>query len=335
VADVKTDITEIVTGLGMLSTDSFDLVPADPPLELRGVPEATWRRLRETFTAGLHVEHFSGAWANGAAFLAARDGLRGRRPIIVEWTGGHRDPADAVAPVDLRIDHVYLVSCKYLSRILVNASPASLFQHCLRGRQGVRQSDWYAEVEPVIYQELYEAARSGVEAHVDLPASVTELRAVDRAALKAVLALGWPAGCDDVYRAFSESVARASAERWRAAMTSRQEEVAMLWRLLRIGNVPYFVLGSASGQSLQLRIGTAWDWREQHDLKLFEIWAKDAGQPTVGWRAVVTDKRGRAERLVAGHVEVRWSHGRFARPPEAKVYLDTPHEDVPGYFPLV
>jgi hypothetical protein len=37
---------------------------------------------------------------------------------------------------------------------------------------------------------------------------------------------------------------------------------------------------------------------------------------------------------VRGHVEVRWSHGRLAAPPEAKVYLDTPHDDVPGYFPL-
>jgi hypothetical protein len=38
---------------------------------------------------------------------------------------------------------------------------------------------------------------------------------------------------------------------------------------------------------------------------------------------------------VDGHVEVRWSHGRFCGPPEAKVYLDTPHQAVPGYFALV
>ena len=38
---------------------------------------------------------------------------------------------------------------------------------------------------------------------------------------------------------------------------------------------------------------------------------------------------------VGGHVEVRWSHGRFGGLPEAKVYLDTPHARVPGYFPLV
>jgi hypothetical protein len=38
--------------------------------------------------------------------------------------------------------------------------------------------------------------------------------------------------------------------------------------------------------------------------------------------------------VVEGHVEIRWSHGRFASPPEAKVYLDTPHHQVPGYWPL-
>jgi hypothetical protein len=31
---------------------------------------------------------------------------------------------------------------------------------------------------------------------------------------------------------------------------------------------------------------------------------------------------------------VRWSHGKFAQPPEAKVYLDTPHHQVPGYWRL-
>ena len=35
-----------------------------------------------------------------------------------------------------------------------------------------------------------------------------------------------------------------------------------------------------------------------------------------------------------GHVEVRWSHGRFSGNPEAKVYLDTAHAAVPGYHPL-
>ena len=37
---------------------------------------------------------------------------------------------------------------------------------------------------------------------------------------------------------------------------------------------------------------------------------------------------------MAGHVEIRWSHGRFAQPPEAKVYLDTAMAELPGYHRL-
>ena len=54
----------------------------------------------------------------------------------------------------------------------------------------------------------------------------------------------------------------------------------------------------------------------------------------VAWHAVVRRRSDRADLGVDGHVEVRWSHGRFCGPPEAKVYLDTPHAEVPGYFPL-
>jgi hypothetical protein len=39
-------------------------------------------------------------------------------------------------------------------------------------------------------------------------------------------------------------------------------------------------------------------------------------------------------RTISGHVEIRWSHGRFVGWPEAKVYLDTPHAEVPGYEAL-
>jgi hypothetical protein len=54
----------------------------------------------------------------------------------------------------------------------------------------------------------------------------------------------------------------------------------------------------------------------------------------VNWNARVRRRADAAETVVAGHVEVRWSHGRFCGPPEAKVYLDSAHADVPGYFPL-
>ena len=109
---------------------------------------------------------------------------------------------------------------------------------------------------------------------------------------------------------------------------------AMVWRLLRIGSAPYFVLGSSAARSLRLRIATSWDWRQQYRLIAVSMEAQAGGQPRVGWEAVVRDRASNEVHEVAGHIEVRWSHGRFGGLPEAKGYLDTPHHLVPGYFTL-
>jgi hypothetical protein len=108
----------------------------------------------------------------------------------------------------------------------------------------------------------------------------------------------------------------------------------MLWRLLRFGPAPYFVLGSAKSGPLRLRIATPWDWRQHYSLVEFSIEAVAAGQPIVQWSAVLTKNAGGDVEKVEGHVQIRWSHGRFSAV-EAKVYLDTAHSQVPGYFGLV
>ena len=110
----------------------------------------------------------------------------------------------------------------------------------------------------------------------------------------------------------------------------------MLWRLLRIGSAPYFVLGHdrRSGLPARYRIASPWDWREQFELSAFSVSPSQAGQPRVDWTCTYRSRDDGAEREVAGHVEIRWSHGRFAQPPEAKVYLDTPMSSLPGYHPL-
>jgi hypothetical protein len=108
----------------------------------------------------------------------------------------------------------------------------------------------------------------------------------------------------------------------------------MLWRLLRMGSAPYFVLGSSATRSLRLRIATPWDWKQLFGLVRFEVFAQEGGQPRVGWLATVRERASGQLHEVSGHVEVRWSHGRFGGLPEAKGYLDTHHHLVPGYFPL-
>jgi hypothetical protein len=241
-----------------------------------------------------------------------------------------------VAPVDLRIDHVYLVSCKYLSKILLNVAPANLFDGVLLGPSSRSRVDWYQVVASDPYQALYETVRNALGSPGSpLPATVDALTPVHRKILKAELRAGWPSECAALYSDLAFQVSAASASRWRSSLKTERQKAAMLWRLLRIGSAPYFVLGTSPSASLRLRIATPWDWQQQYELRTFDVWADPAGQPLVRWRAGVIARETGEEHEVNGHVEIRWSHGRFAQPPEAKVYLDTSHNVVPGYLPLV
>jgi hypothetical protein len=223
------------------------------------------------------------------------------------------------------------VSCKYLSRIVVNASPAHLFDRLLAGGYGKRGSDWFGVVAPAELSALYDAVRSSVA--LTLPDDVAGCDVAQRRALATELRAGWPSSVAPLYDALCGAVAGRSAARWQSAIANNAER--LLWRMLRIGSAPYYVLGVAADDVLRMRIATPWDWRQRYELCEFNTSAGDAGQPVVRWRALVRDRATRDDIPVEGHVEVRWSHGRFSGPPEAKVYLDTPHRAVPGYFPLV
>jgi len=333
--DLRTEITEIVTGLGTLGLPSIDDALEARPREMIHVEGCHWDRLTQARQQGKCPAEFEGAWLNGQTFLHAREGLRNRTSFRVEWKGAHRPPGYDLIPADLRIDHVYLVSCKYLSKILFNASPSHLFDRCLQVRRGAGTLDWYAEVALNSYQSLYAAARKALSLDTLLPEDVRRLTTDGRVLLKELLQSGWPVSLIEPYADLCRDVAESSAERWNANMPSLQDREEMLWRLLRLAGAPYFVLGASGDKWLRLRIETPWDWRQRHELRSFDVWGdRGAGQPLVRWRALVRGTANRSEHAVDGHVEVRWSHGRFRGHPEAKVYLDTPHERVPGYNPL-
>jgi hypothetical protein len=385
VPNLRTMVTELGTGLGMLGGDDLDEVLESRPPVMRSLSPEDWDLLHSVRAGGAYDAEFHAAWLNGRTFLTAREGLRNRRPEIIEWKGAVRGSGDEVAPVDLRIDHVYLVSCKYMSDILFNVSPSHIFDSLLVGGPARRGrgvgGDWYADVAPLQYQLLYEVvrealqdegptlggmgapptvddeapgllalpglerieggsgdgvvARHSVAVLRDLPARVVDLTTEHRVALGQRLKSGWPGDGKAAYEALSDEVAKASAARWLAALSvGTNAGEAMLWRLLRMGSAPYYVLGSSATRSLRLRIATPWDWRQLFRLTRFEVFPQPGGQPRVGWRAAVRERASGTLHELSGHVEVRWSHGRFGGLPEAKGYLDTSHHLVPGYFPL-
>jgi hypothetical protein len=299
---------------------------------MSNVRPSEWADLSALREAGRFDADFDAGFANGRAFLAAADALCGRYPRIIEWTGGRRAPGDEVVPSDLRVDHVYFVSCKYLSKILHNPSPARLFEGLLTQAPIDDLSDWYGRVASSAYQRLYDICRSSVAVE-SLPPLATELAPAHRKLLKRELAGGWPPDGEEAYADLCREVSSASALAWSARITDRNAE-SVLWRLLRVGSTPYFILGTSRTGSMRLRIETPWDWRQSYSLKGLDISARRAGQPVVAWCARYDVLKTGESRSVQGHVEIRWSHGRFGQRPEAKVYLDTLHEDVPGYHLL-
>ena len=328
----KTEITEIVTGLAI--SGAPDITAALAAQAVANVPPEVWVRLAELARAGQYRTEFAAAWANGQAFLGSPDGLRGRPPQLVEWKGPSRAPGDEVVPADLRVDHVWFVSCKYLSKVLANAAPSRLFDRGLAGGPSRPSGDWYEEVAPDAYQGLFALVRRELGTRASLPPPAADLTPSHRRELRAYLDAGWSPSAQVAYCALAEVVSQVSAQRWKAATAKRTEAEALLWRLLRIGSAPYFVLGAQRDRSTRLRVMTPWDWRQVYELKRFDVWGDDAGQPQVRWQALVHEHGRREDHAIDGHVEVRWSHGRFGKPPEAKAYLDTPHHRVPGYVTL-
>jgi hypothetical protein len=394
----RTVVTELGTALGMLGYERLEDPLAARPDVMRSLSPEVWDQLARLRAGGAYDGDFHAAWENGRAFLHAQDGLRSRLPRLVEWKGAVRAPGDEVAPVDLRIDHVYLVSCKYLSNIVFNTAPSQIFDQLLIGANRSARGDWYAEVAGPEHAALYDAVRHalcapdaslgsgdampdaparrpsgersttlalpGLDDDPDgeergggegpapsgpmpellrtLPPRVSGLSGEQRDALSSRLRAGWPStAAKEAYAALSWAVARGSVTRWQAALdaTGSNAGESMLWRLLRMGSAPYFVLGSSATRaapirSLRLRIATPWDWRQQFQLRALDIEAQHGGQPRVGWHAALRDRGTTHTHEVEGHVEVRWSHGRFGGLPEAKGYLDTAHAHVPGYFAL-
>src|SRR3984957_1197382 len=232
-ASERTFVTELATGLGMLGDADLDAVLARRPSEFVNLSPSDWDRLADLWAHGRCGGEFVDGFLNGRAFLEAPDALRGRAPRIIEWTGGRRPPGDEVAPIDLRIDHVYLISCKYESDILANASPARLFDGLMATAGTWERTDWYAVVAPEELTTLYRAclAATGLTSLPDTPSGCSreELGQLRDA-------LGGRTYPDSQSRAayadLCRAVSDASVRRWADQLESSGiAKETMLWRL--------------------------------------------------------------------------------------------------------
>lgn len=333
--DVRTEITEIVTGLAMLGYQDVRRALEVRPRHITHVDEPVFDRLDVAWTSGRFASEFSTAWDNGSAFARSSLGLRGRPPWTLEWKGHHKPASKTIEtiPADLRIDGVYLISCKYGSRILHNAGPVALFDHHLAPSGPVGRADWFELVAPDAFRAVWQPVLASVGLAATITPSTTSKQ--QRQLIRGALELSPIVTMSPDYTAFVEAVSQQTARRWRLRLNSAAARSELYWRLLRMQAAPYFVLGARhDGSALRYRIDTPWDFQRRHMISAFDVTPGSRGQPSVDWRVLVTERNTGADVVVAGHVEVRWSHGKLNGAPEAKVYLDTDPLQVPGYDAL-
>ena len=335
--DIKTTITEVITGLGMtehtqLGTALQEALVTNP---VGNVTPEIWEEIWTTHKSGKCKDEFNKAWENGKAFLESEYGLRGRPPAQIEWKGLIKSPSYDLTPVDIRVDQVYHISCKYNSSILHNTSPINLFDNCL-AEQKTKNLDWYAMVAPTEYLNFYKECAEYL-GPAAFPEGVEHLTRQQRD----LLATGlrdtdqWPISLMESYRALCREVAQVSAAWWMEKIEQQITPDEMYWRIVRLNSFPYFILGKHEKKPVRSLIMTPSDWRNHYEMVEFIVIPDmQAGQPLVLWQATVKDKRTNLNHIVEGYIQIRWGHGKFSGQPAVKIYLTTPLTKVKGYVPL-
>lgn len=335
-ADDRTTLTELATALGVTGCGSLQEAIAERPNNL-DISDESWQRLEHILAGGKYSAIALAAFANGVFFARHPAGLDGRTPRLIEWSGDRRIPGDQAIPADLLVDRVYMISCKYLSQILHNTAPARVFEDILAPSPQARHPDWFAESAPRQHLALYRSALKLLD--IDgMPDTPGWLDAAQRRRLRDAFrehgSRGMPVELRKPYDALIAAVSTASAERWQEALREPAQQERLLWRLLRVYSTTYFILGIDRRRTMRLRVMTPWEWRQAFEFRSLKVAPDGRGQPRVNWTARYRERLGGRPGEVQGHVEIRWSHRPFCGPPEAKIYLDIRHEDVPGYVPL-
>ena len=335
-ADNRTTVSELATALGTIGFGALEDAVAERPGAL-DIRDETWGRLDRILESGEYERLGRAAFENGVFFAGDAAGLGGRAPQLIEWSGDRRIPGDQAIPADLLIDRVYMVSCKYLSQILHNTAPARVFDDILAPASQASHPDWFAKMARRQHAALYQSALEllGLQG---MPETADDLDSQQRLRLRDAFrergGRGIPSELRAEYDALIVRVSKRSTERWRKALQEPAQQERMLWRLLRIYSATYYILGIDRRRTMRLRVVTPWEWRQAFETRSFSVEADGRGQPRVNWSARYRERSGGQQGEVRGHVEIRWSHRPFCGPPEAKIYLDTRHDDVPGYVQL-
>ena len=246
---------------------------------------------------------------------------------------------------DLRVKDIS-ISVKAKSNLILNTSPYNLFVQLPQGKPKAEHSDnWYLGSAPDEYQTLYEYVKiAGDLAH--FPETVKEFeeetaKTQRKELVQAInsLSLAQQAEFEKLYLQMCYKVSQISACNFNQHFDATQKShflgavlESIAQELFRLDTTEYILAGIDGKEKFAVRIPALSEWRQQWIIEEVKAEADlTKGQSVVNLN--VTYQRADTQETfkLRFHVEIRWSHGKFGRSPEAKLYKDFKWDEV-GFF---
>jgi DNA modification methylase len=346
-ARVKDECSELAVAFGMLGiSDPLNLSDSQvAEYFVNTLPLAKYARFRNEFLSS----------QNASLYRKLHDvGKRLRESYAqfstvssLTWEGPRKQPSTTTASIDLIVANTP-VSVKAGSNVVQNPSPHNLFISVPGGTAPQADSEhWYLFADRDGYQALYSLVREfGLN---NLPSDVAEFESVaspdEREAVQDAIGRLDPDAKSAFYRLYLDMcyrVARKSADTFnmnlQASMRGRArgavlEQIAR--QFFRMDAPTYVLGGIENSKEFAVVVPSLTDWKSSWRITGAVATPNLQRKQSVVNIAVEYQHKERKESLSARfHVEIRWSHGKFAQAPEAKLYKDFRWRDIEFLKPV-
>ncbi|MFH2102768.1 MAG: site-specific DNA-methyltransferase [Chloroflexota bacterium] len=343
-ASEKTECTELAVGFGILDISE--------PLELseqeitsyfeESLSPEKYSRFKEEFVRPTNSRLYS-------KLLTLGHELRSQYPLFqsvtsICWCGPDRQARTDSGARDLIAANTP-ISVKAGSNVLLNKSPAYIFESLPQGLPAPdRSENWFLLMAPSAYQALYSFVRSIRLARFDFLDSVDEFERVaskrEREELKdeiSKLVDGEEEKFNELYLEMCKTVATASADKFNNNFSAAMRGPSPKWIienitrvLFRIDSVEYIMAGTDGSRKYAIKMPALSQWKKEWEIVDVEATPDlRKGQSIVNLNVQFKRKKEVEIYTAQFPVQIRWSHGKFAQNPEAKVYKDFSWSQIP------
>ncbi len=342
----KTECTELSVGFGLLGLDP-----------LKASATQVKQHWDDTLSSAKFLDYarefardeayYRRFYAIGVNLCHSHEHLKRTNIVTVRWEGPQQQASSVPIPVDIIAANIP-ISVKADSNLVGNLAPPILFDSVPHGTSApARSENWYVTVAHDTYQSLYQLACT--LGSIKLPSSVVDyhqtIKGKGRKRLAVAIRNLSPADHKEfnrLYVSFCHEVAERSALAFSNTLqhslsgpikNSVTENVVQ--HFFRLGDVGYVLCGFNKKDDFGVMVPNLTAWRRSWRFKRL-IAQPDftRGQSVVKFEMVVEEKSTHKEHCFQFHSQIRWSHGKFAGNPEAKLYKDFSWTDVP-FFPQI